>query len=434
MASINSSNNKNHFILLVIYIITNSTIISTNDLSQLKLVLMVHRHGDRTPIKCYPNDPFKDKKYWTDGWGQLTKQGKDRMYNLGQYIGQRYKNFLENNPREVHIRSSAADRCLESVSLVLAGIYPPEGRWKWNNDLGQRWQPFPIQTEPRIHDGMLNSGSICPAAEEEVVRIHNTLAVRDYIKERKAILKYVSDNTGLNITDINSAEEVFDTLFIEKRNNYTLPIWVDESTYKTLNEFSDISFYFDYSTKLIQRFRTGLLLADIAKHMKEAIIPEKDIPVAETNTSLHKFHIYSTHDTQIAVLLNAFDVFNMRSPPFGSAIFIELYEINKDHIIKIYYLNDTESQKAILLTLPNCVNNKNECHLGQFLHSIEELLPIDWNHECRNDEGLLNSQKVVMPYLIGSFVSIAVMSLLYMSLIMCKRKGNTVVYQMLPIG
>ncbi len=50
------------------------------------------------------------------------------MFKLGKYIRKRYENFLGTSPREVHIRSSAADRCLESVALVLAGIYPPEGR------------------------------------------------------------------------------------------------------------------------------------------------------------------------------------------------------------------------------------------------------------------------------------------------------------------
>ena len=78
------------------------------------------------------------------------------MYNLGLYLSKRYSDFLGKSPREAFIRSSASDRCLESVSLVLAGLYPPNGRWKWNDNLGQKWQPFPIQTVPHDIDGVIN--------------------------------------------------------------------------------------------------------------------------------------------------------------------------------------------------------------------------------------------------------------------------------------
>jgi hypothetical protein len=277
-------------IFLCLYFIT----ISCIDISKLKRLFVIHRHGDSTPTIFYPKDPYKNASNWLDGWGQLTNRGKDRMFKLGKYIRKRYEDYLGTSPREIHIRSSAADRCLESAALVLAAICPPEGRWQWNKELGRSWQPFPIQTEPRPLDGMLNSGSICPAAAEELARIRNSPPVQKYTNERKGILKYVSDNTGLNITDIIAAEEVFDTLLIEKENNYPLPRWVDDSTYKSLKEISDMTFYFDYSTKLIQRLRTGLLLEDMSKHMREAIIPRENISNSETNSTFHKLYIYST--------------------------------------------------------------------------------------------------------------------------------------------
>ncbi len=80
---------------------------------------------------------------------------------------------------------------------------------------------------------------------------------QNWIISIQGILKYVSDNTGLNVTDIITVEEVFNALFIEKENNYQLPRWVDESTYQSLEEISDMTYYYDYSTKLIQRLRTG---------------------------------------------------------------------------------------------------------------------------------------------------------------------------------
>ncbi len=53
------------------------------------------------------------------------------MIKLGNYIRKRYDGYLGTSPREVHIRSSAADRCFESAQIVSAAIYPPEGRYQY---------------------------------------------------------------------------------------------------------------------------------------------------------------------------------------------------------------------------------------------------------------------------------------------------------------
>lgn len=34
------------------------------------------RHGDRTPIDPYPNDPWGNRTFWPVGWGQLTNVSK----------------------------------------------------------------------------------------------------------------------------------------------------------------------------------------------------------------------------------------------------------------------------------------------------------------------------------------------------------------------
>lgn len=41
------------------------------DDSTLIFATIVYRHGDRTPIKPYPKDPF-GREHWSVDWGQLT--------------------------------------------------------------------------------------------------------------------------------------------------------------------------------------------------------------------------------------------------------------------------------------------------------------------------------------------------------------------------
>lgn len=117
---------------------------NNNKSNSLDALFIVHRHGDRTIISTFPNDKYINESYWPDGWGELTEAGKSRMYNVGQFLRSRYDGFLTDNIREVAVRSSPIERCLESTQLVLNGMYNPKGRWVWNSS--EPWQPFPIQT------------------------------------------------------------------------------------------------------------------------------------------------------------------------------------------------------------------------------------------------------------------------------------------------
>src|ERR1700733_13260473 len=92
----------------------------TVDTSTLVLVQIVHRHGDRTPTQFYGGDPYADYR-WPDGEGQLTPNGKQRMFKAGEQIRLRYGQFLGVSPKHMHQRSTAFNRCLESAYALSAG-------------------------------------------------------------------------------------------------------------------------------------------------------------------------------------------------------------------------------------------------------------------------------------------------------------------------
>ena len=143
-------------ISLVILLFSNYSDSSTDrwpnhDISTLKLLTIMHRHGDRGPVDFPPNDPFQTEKYWPAGMGELLPKGKYRLYKRGEFIKDEYDPFLSHNPREVYVRSALTDRCLESVACLLAGAYPVGHKaWVWSNgsdaEIGNVWQPFPIYT------------------------------------------------------------------------------------------------------------------------------------------------------------------------------------------------------------------------------------------------------------------------------------------------
>ena len=49
------------------------------------------------------------------------------MFTIGQFLRSRYDAFLTDSIREVAVRSSDRDRCIESTQLLLNGLYKPSG-------------------------------------------------------------------------------------------------------------------------------------------------------------------------------------------------------------------------------------------------------------------------------------------------------------------
>lgn len=58
---------------------------------------------------------------------------------------------------------------------------------------------------------------------------------------------------------------------------------------------------------------------------------------------------YHQHDSTIAAVTNAMQVFNLKSPPYASTVFLELHEINSAYFVQIRYRNDSRHDPYILI-------------------------------------------------------------------------------------
>jgi hypothetical protein len=135
-------------ILISVFCVCGSTLKTKNgEDTQLELVQIVFRHGDRTPVVIYPHDIY-NATHWDmyGGLGQLTQTGMLQHNEYGLYLRNRYSKFLSEfyNKDQVYVRSTDYDRTVMSAQSLLSSLYTPTGYQVWKKDVN--WQPIPVHT------------------------------------------------------------------------------------------------------------------------------------------------------------------------------------------------------------------------------------------------------------------------------------------------
>uniref|UniRef100_A0A8C0MGY5 acid phosphatase n=1 Tax=Canis lupus familiaris TaxID=9615 RepID=A0A8C0MGY5_CANLF len=318
---------------------------------ELKFVTLVFRHGDRSPIETFPNDPIKEAS-WPQGFGQLT---------------------------QVYIQSTDVDRTLMSAMTNLAGLFPPEGISIWNPSLP--WQPIPVHTLSLSEDRLLYLPfRDCPRFKELTEETLKSEEFQKRLHPYKDFIETLPTLTGYHTQDLFGMwTKVYDPLFCESVHNFTLPSWATEDTMtklKELSELSILSIYGIHKQKEKSRLQGGVLVSEILNHMKIATQPSNH----------RKLIMYSAHDTTVSGLQMALDVYNGILPPYASCHIMELYLEKGEYFVEMYYRNETQHE-PYPLTLPGCTPS---CPLTEFAELVAPVIPQDWSTECMttsNDQG-----------------------------------------------
>ncbi|GAB6019565.1 mitochondrial acyl carrier protein [Chamberlinius hualienensis] len=354
-------------VFLFSFVLINPTVSSDN----LQLVQIVYRHGDRSPTDVLPNDP--NNEYWnkiTGGFGQLTNRGKQQQYQLGQYIRQRYAGFLgeKYSYKEILINSTEKDRTLMSASSNLAGLYPPSGDEIWDPEID--WQPIPVHSRPRESDYILSDKGVCPKYKEYFRMVKNLPQLQQLNEENEDIFELASSNTGLIVNDIFSLNPITDYYYCSMCHNLTIPDWVPPVWDRMLH-LHDLKFFYEYCIPPLDRFIGGPMLGQMINMMQQSINGEL--------IDGRKAFQYSSHDSKIAAFLASMNLFQNITPPYASAVFVELYSLDVGgHGVQVWYRNDTLVE-PYQLTLPNCTST---CPLDKFIQLTSSVVPQNIVEEC----------------------------------------------------
>jgi len=376
------------------------------DNKELLAVTVIYRHGDRTPIDSYPNDPYKDQGYWPVGPGQLTPRGKRMHFHVGQYLRRRYGDKIlreEYNETDIYVRSTDVDRTLMSAMSNLAGLYPPKGNQIWNPSI--LWQPIPVHTKPKSEDNLLSTHAECPRFNYLFDEMMKSKEMRAINEKFKWLYEYMSIHTGAVIDSPTEVDYVFDALFIEQIYNYTLPEWTrkPQEVYPEPMKFlRDLSFQLTTWTHEMKRLRSGPLIQDILDRAMKFVQSQNATSLVQEATG-PKMTMYSGHDTTLASFLNSLDMYEpSKPPPYASMIMVEVFRDKKTQENEVRFLFRNRTAHVTISNDGNLVTQDDDddktrpyvkyllgkcgefCPLKDFekMTSHLRLSPDNWKAEC----------------------------------------------------
>ncbi|MEQ2298067.1 hypothetical protein AMECASPLE_001319 [Ameca splendens] len=381
---------------------------------QLVYATVLFRHGDRSPVKAFPTDPYQEDA-WPQGFGQLSQDGMRQHYELGQFLRTRYKNFLNESyiRHEILVRSTDFDRTLMSALANLAGLYPPKGQQIFRPSL--EWQPIPVHTVPQSEERLLSFPlEDCPRYKQLMNETEHTAEFLNVTTAYWDLIELVKNKTGVKKANVETVWSVYDTLFCESRHNLSAPGWVTPEVMEKLRFLKDFGFqliFGVYKQQEKSRLQGGLLLGEIVRNLTKMAVPDPQQRL--------KLMMLSAHDTTVAALQASLSVFNGKQPPYASCHIIELYrEENGFMSVSMFYRNDT-SVKPYPLQLPGCTL---DCPLEDFVRMTKPFISDDRDKECQLPSQWRERQVLISLALSGCLL-LAIIAILLC--VICRHKESS---------
>lgn len=324
--------------------------------SRIRSVVVISRHGDRTPVMEISEQNETRKLVKGVSSGQLTPRGQKRMFQLGLMLRSRYRNLIYDKA-DIIASSSPAHRCLDSVRIARTALEPFS-----NGDIGEI-------------DILSPFGKPCPALWSTIKKMAATSQYQGFMEDYSSLK--ISKHFNAPIDHLFELFAISDKLLVDgMRSNVSNQF--SNFSHEYLQKF--ISTYFcAYSSQLKVR---NVIASPVFELILETF---KDAAASDDGK---KILIMSTHDTLLSPMLRSFNSSDGSTPNYGASIIFELHQDHEgasDFWIESFYSNDKHDFSPIRLTASMC-NGKSRCTLSDFSSNLQLLNKEKINSACDERE------------------------------------------------
>eukprot|EP00795_Rhopilema_esculentum_P003781 gene3781-15064_t len=324
----------------------------------LKQVIILTRHGARTPFKFIPN-------YQPATWP--VEDNEDLEHTLINHtvrsldFGSKPESAIDNAYRDKErlkvtgVRSTNIKRTIMSARCVLAGLY---------GDTHLKG-PIPIFTSVNEHEALYPNYYFCKNLKHWAKIAWTTWEdIPGLVEFLDAVAKELGFDRKKEEFGIISLE---DNVCARAAKNEPIPEFL-------INRRDEIeSFAVAYQMRVLIGTGKSHSIARMAiGGFIEAVCTQLE-DKAENQSDL-KLILYSAHDTTLMAVLYVLGVYDFKWPKYAADVKVELYQDEKQNwFVKLLY-NDQE------LLMPGCETTV--CALSSFLETCEPYRVKDWDAEC----------------------------------------------------
>lgn len=310
-------------------------------------------------------------------FGQLTDQGRETLFSIGQGLRSLYVDRLKFLPpnfdgavahKQFYFRTTDYPRTLESIQHLIGGLYPIQYRENAPPVVHTRWPT----------DETLYGDGQCARWRQLVKQFKDSYRQSQsaHIAQMKLhFARMLKDEAKPNL------HALYDTFIAQKAHGIELPQELKDERHLLDLEQHANNLWFRVYQKQEEAASLG-----IGRFLKE--LKAEMEGVLQDDKSDRKMSIYSGHDSSIAPLTGALGVGDDdRWPPFASNVTVELFDVvgsDNKQAVRVKYNHQVK-------IIPYCAEkadrhlsgDKTLCTYEAFKGLLDKMIPADYPKACQ---------------------------------------------------